>query len=178
MVRRPTLLEVVHYFSKCESKDVRDKVFALISLVEGPEREALMRHLPDYTLSLNEVVLAVLRHIRKFSGQKRCARQLDSILCALGEPGDTKLHRATWGQHIRMCGMRKEGIDATKIAPREEVQMMERSFVLGGRVSWLGVFRCIFGPTDGQRPAGQDVWVLDPDLPREREDHLIYSMSY
>ena len=56
MIRRPTLLEVVTYFSSCESKDRRDKIFALISLVEGPESEALDEVLPNYSFSLGEVV--------------------------------------------------------------------------------------------------------------------------
>lgn len=176
MVRRPTLLEIVTYFSACESKDIRDKIFALISLVEGPERDSLMQHLPDYSLTLGEVVLAVLRHIRKFSGQRRCARQLDSILCAVGEPDDTELHRATFGEHIRLCQMRKAGLNTTKAVTDEQREMMQRSFVLDGRVSWYDVFRCIFGPPNGQRPVDQEIWVLDSDLPRDREDHLTYSM--
>lgn len=177
MVRRPTLLEIVTYFSACESKDTRDKIFALISLVEGPERDALMQHLPDYSLTLSKVVQAVLRHIRKFSGQRRCAMQLGSILCALGEPGDTKLHSATFGEHIGLCQLRKAGLSTTKAVTYQQKHMMQRSFVLDGRVSWYDVFQCIFAPPGGQRPGEQEVWVLDPALPRDREDHLIYSMA-
>jgi hypothetical protein len=173
MHRRPTLLEIVTYFSECESKDRRDKIFALISLVEGPERDALDGILPNYSLSLNEVIKAVLRHVRRFSGQKRCACQLDSILVALGEPGDTLCHRATFGEYYKMRRSVKDGRDPTRVVGREEQERLASSFVLLGEISWLEIFRCIYGPLNGQERGGVDVWVMDPELPVTREHHLL-----
>jgi hypothetical protein len=173
MHRRPTLLEIVTYFSECESKDRRDKIFALISLVEGPERDALDGILPNYSLSLNEVIKAVLRHVRRFSGQKRCACQLDSILVALGEPGDTLCHRATFGEYYKMRRSVKDGRDPTRVVGREEKERLATSFVLLGEISWLEIFRCIYGPLDDQARRGVDVWVMDPELPTTREHHLL-----
>jgi len=172
MIRRPTLLEVVTYFSGCESKDRRDKVFALISLVEGPERDALDGVLPNYSLSLNEVIKIVLRHVRRFSGQKRCACQLDSILVALGEPGDTQCHRATFGEYYRLRRLAKDGQDPRRVVGREEKERLATSSVLLGEISWLEILRCIFSPLDGQGRGSGDIWVLDPELSDERQRHL------
>jgi hypothetical protein len=173
MLRRPTLLEIVTYFSACESKDRRDKIFALISLVEGPEQEALMEHLPNYRLSLGEVIKIVLRHIRKFSGQKRCARQLDSILYSLGEPGDTLCGRASFKEHINLRESAKAGRDPRRTITAQEMEKFATSFVLYGELSWLEIFRCIFRSPNDRGQGGVETWVLDPDLPRARENHLL-----
>ena len=178
MVRQPTLLEVVFYFRKCDSKDRRDKIFALISLVEGPEREALDGVLPNYSLSLNEVIKVVLRHIRSFSGQRRCAKQLDSILVPLGEPGDTLCHRATFGEYMTLQRNAKEGRGRRRAVSREEKEMLASSFVLYGEISWLEIFRCIFSPLDGQGQGSTEFWELDIDLPLTREQHLLHTRRY
>ncbi|KAM0710668.1 hypothetical protein Q7P35_001406 [Cladosporium inversicolor] len=173
MIRKPTLLEIVTYFSECESKDRRDKIFALISLVEGPEREALNGILPNYSLSLCEVIKIVLRHVRAFSGQKRCACQLDSILVSLGEPGDTLCHRATFGEYYKLRRMMKDGHEPRKVVTPEEAEKLAHSSVLLGEISWLEIFRCIYSPLDGEGRGSVDVWALDPELPVSRERHLL-----
>jgi hypothetical protein len=175
MVRQPTLLEVVYYFRECESKDRRDKIFALISLVEGPEREALDGVLPNYSLTLNEVIKVVLRHIRRFSGQRRCAKQLDSILIPLGEQGDTLCHRATFGEYMSDAN---NGRGRRRAVGREEKERLANSFVLYGEISWLEIFQCIFSPPDGQGQGSAEVWELDPDLPLTREQYLLHTRRY
>lgn len=178
MVRQPTLLEIVFYFRKCDSKDRRDKIFALISLVEGPEREALKGVLPNYSLSLNEVIKVVLRHIRSFSGQRRCAKQLDSILIPLGEPGDTLCHRATFTEYTTLQRNAKEGRSLRRAVSQEEREKLATSFVLFGEISWLEIFLCIFSPSDGQGQGSAEFWELDPDLPLTREQHMLHTRRY
>jgi hypothetical protein len=173
MIRQPTLLEVVYYFWRCDSKDRRDKIFALISLVEGAERQALDGVLPNYSLTLNEVLKVVLRHIRRFSGQRRCAKQLDSVLIALGEEGDTLCHRATFGEYITLQDDAKNGRGRRRAVGREEKEKLANSFVLYGEISWLEIFRCIFSPLDGRGQGSAEVWELDADLPLAREQYLL-----
>jgi len=178
MIRSPTLLEVVYYFWKCESKDRRDKVFALISLVEGPEREALDGILPNYSLSLGEVIKVVLRHIRRFSGQRRIAKQLDSVLQSLGEPGDSACGRASFGEYMTLQRNAKAGGGRRRAVDRGEKEQLANSFILYGEISWLEIFRCIFSPLDGQGQGSAEVWELDPDLPSAREQYLLHVRHY
>jgi hypothetical protein len=173
LVRHPTLLEVVYYFWRCEAKDRRDKIFALISLLEGSEREALNGILPDYSLSVGEVIKVVLRHIRRFSGQRRCAKQLDSVLQSLGEPGDSQCGRATFREYMALQRSAKDGCGSRRAITLDEKERYANSFILYGEISWLEIFRCIFSPPAGQRQGSAEVWELDPDLSPAREQHLL-----
>ena len=168
MIRQLTLLEIVFDFRTCDSKDRRDKILALISIVEGPEREALDGVLPNYSLSLNEVMKIVLRHVRKFSGQRQSAKQIDSILIPLGEPGDTLCHSATFAENMRLQRNAKNGRGRRRVVTREEKEHL-------ANLSWLEIFRCIFSPRDSQVQGSVEVWELDPDLPLIREQHPLHT---
>lgn len=171
--RKSTLLRLITFFAECVCQDVRDKVFALIGLVEDTERIALMERLPDYSLKLGQVLKIVLRHIRRFSGQKRIAKQLDSILYSLGEPGDTLCGRAVSGQYFKLKAILRAGQIPRKAIDRQEKEKLANTFVLYGEISWLDIFRCIFGPVDLRENEGYDTWVLDPALSRAREEELL-----
>jgi hypothetical protein len=57
-------LLVCHRDARC--KDPRDKVFALLSLVDPEERAALSRFFPDYSLSHERVVVITLAHLIRY----------------------------------------------------------------------------------------------------------------
>lgn len=171
--RKPTLLKLITYFSACVCKDVRDKVFALISLVDDTERVALMELLPDYRLNLGQVLVLVLRHVRRFSGQKRVAKQLDSILHSLGEPGDTLCGRAVGNEYVDLKVSFRAGQVARRTIDQQETETLATSFVLYGEICWLDIYRCIFSPAGARTTGGRDTWVLDPALSRAREDQLL-----
>ncbi|KAI1270093.1 heterokaryon incompatibility protein-domain-containing protein [Xylariaceae sp. FL1019] len=62
-----SMLDLLLEFDECECRDPRDRVFALLSLVEANERDLLLRFFPDYSLSHESVViitLGVLQHVR------------------------------------------------------------------------------------------------------------------
>lgn len=168
--RKPTLLNLIQYFEGCRCKDARDKVFALVSLVDDEERTVLMQQLPDYTLNLGQVFLAVLRHVRIYSGQRRLAQQLDSIIDSLVGTGDSHCGMAARNEYGNLRESWKAGRGSTRVVTAEEKARLTRRFALYGEVSWLEVLRCIFGST--QR-GGTEVWVLDPALSRAREDFLL-----
>ena len=58
-------LLINHRNSQC--KDPRDRVFALLGLMEADERQFLERFFPDYTMSEDDVVIIALSHVRQIN---------------------------------------------------------------------------------------------------------------
>ncbi|KAI0142238.1 heterokaryon incompatibility protein-domain-containing protein [Xylariaceae sp. FL1272] len=62
-----SILDLLLEFDECECRDPRDRVFALLSLVESRERDLLSQFFPDYSLDHESVVLTtlgILQHLR------------------------------------------------------------------------------------------------------------------
>ncbi|KAI0198823.1 hypothetical protein F4808DRAFT_434578 [Astrocystis sublimbata] len=62
--QRP-LEELIEHHRHSQCKDPRDRVFALLGLVEVVERRNLERFFPDYSLSVDRVLVITLAHLRQ-----------------------------------------------------------------------------------------------------------------
>lgn len=74
------------------STDPKDKVFALLGLLIPEERSFLMRCLPDYKLSMEQVQIIALSHLIQYPTYRQ-PRPLLPILQALGIRADDRAHR-------------------------------------------------------------------------------------
>ncbi|KAI0512612.1 hypothetical protein F5B22DRAFT_614602 [Xylaria bambusicola] len=64
--QRPLEELIIHHrHSRC--KDPRDRVFALLGLIEDWERKSLERYFPNYSLSHDGVVVITLAHLRELN---------------------------------------------------------------------------------------------------------------
>ncbi|KAI0116184.1 HET-domain-containing protein [Hypoxylon sp. NC0597] len=57
--------ELMRYLEHSEATDPRDRVFALIGLMEGEERRLLGMIFPDYTMSHEKVVLVTMAYLKQ-----------------------------------------------------------------------------------------------------------------
>jgi hypothetical protein len=118
-----SLLHALLTFNFCQCKDPRDKVFAVLNMLYADERAALPM-LPDYSLSVGQVALQAISHIRSFTahviyGQSEICKKAEKLLCGLdATPGhkikslaqalkkqSTELFRAT-SQMLPLQGLR------------------------------------------------------------------------
>jgi hypothetical protein len=188
--RKAPALRLLTWAGYHKSTDVRDKLFALLSLVVEHEREALLRYFPDYDLSLAQVVMVTMAHIRRFSGQRRAAQQLDSVLLCFGEPGDSAcadVVRAYFGK-LRDTGVGADGLRSCRLSARERSALQTRT-LLGGKVNMLDICDCVFswelGPTAGRSVDVRSsrtwqrsgTWAYDPALSKELNEYWAVSYS-
>lgn len=64
--KKKPLCELLLTHMHCECKDPRDRVFALLGLLNSTERVWLERFFPDYSLAEDDVVTIALAHIRTY----------------------------------------------------------------------------------------------------------------
>ncbi|ERF70786.1 hypothetical protein EPUS_08344 [Endocarpon pusillum Z07020] len=67
---RQPLYDLLAGHVNSQSKDPRDKVFALLGLLPTEERSSLERSFPDYALSKEQVYIVTLAHVQHFSGDQ------------------------------------------------------------------------------------------------------------
>lgn len=81
-------LLVEHHRSK--SKDPRDRVFALLGMVNLEERSFLERYFPDYSLLKEHVAMIALAHVLAFEtmGHYEVTTKSDGLFLGLGFDGD------------------------------------------------------------------------------------------
>jgi hypothetical protein len=188
--RKAPVLRLLTWAGYHQSTDVRDKLFALLSLVVEHEREALLRYFPDYDLSLAQVVMVTIAHIRRFSGQRRAAQQLDSVLLCFGEPGDSAcadVIRSYFGK-LRDTSAGANGQRPYRLSARERSALQSRT-LLSGKVDMLDICDCIFswelGHTAGRSVdvrsprtwQRSETWVFDPPLSKELNEYWVGSFS-
>lgn len=172
------LLTLLVWFADCQCTDARDQIFALLSLMEEEECVAFEPYV-DYRLRLGDVVRVTLRHIRHFSGQRRLARQLDSVLHALSKAGDSECATAVRREYQRLLDASRAagGVLVRKTVSAEECRALDMRSQLNGEVTWLEIFRGVFSdaadPSQIRGFRGAETWVFDPPLSRAREDHLL-----
>ena len=82
MVRRP-LVDVLLEFGGCQCQDPRDRVFAIMSLVDDQDRRALGPFFPDYSLTHDAVVIITISYLRDFRSDK-LGHKLDLVFDSLG----------------------------------------------------------------------------------------------
>lgn len=63
------LHELLLRFKNCKCSDPRDKVFALLSLLDSDDKRNLSRCFPDYTLTHDAVVVITLHYLQENHGQ-------------------------------------------------------------------------------------------------------------
>ena len=73
-------LLVTHMYAQCS--DARDRIFALLGLVRSAERQELAMIFPDYRLSIRQVMIVTLAHLRRFASLLSAKRALDSLRIA------------------------------------------------------------------------------------------------
>jgi hypothetical protein len=188
--RKAPVLRLLTWAGYHQSTDVRDKLFALLSLVVEHEREALLRYFPDYDLSLAQVIMVTIVHIRRCSGQRRAAQQLDSVLLCFGDPGDSAcavVVRSYFGK-LRDTAVGANGQQSCRLPARERNALQSRT-LLGGKVNMLDICDCIFSWELGST-AGRSVdvrssrtwqrsgtWVFDLPLSKELDEYWAVSFS-
>ncbi|KAI0165111.1 HET-domain-containing protein [Hypoxylon sp. FL1284] len=64
--RGRNLGELMNFLERSEATDARDRVFALLGLVEPDERRLLGTVFPDYTMSHEKVMLITMAYLREF----------------------------------------------------------------------------------------------------------------
>jgi hypothetical protein len=67
---RQPLYDLLAGHAYAQSMDPRDKVFALLGLLPSEERAYLQRSFPDYTLSVEQVNVVTLAHLKVFAGDR------------------------------------------------------------------------------------------------------------
>lgn len=191
--RKAPVLRLLTWARQHRSSDPRDKVFALLTLTADHERAALQRYFPDYGLCLAQVVMVTLVHIRHFSGQKRAARQLDSVLECFGETPESTCANvvSTYFHNLNKRSVVVNGRRVLQVPSRERRDLDRQQLFVGqeGRLSVLDVCDCIFSVELGDEN-DQDVdvrssrtwqrsgtWVLDPPLSRELNRFWFASIS-
>lgn len=61
-------------FHQTNCKDPRDRVFAFLGILPSVEREHLLKHFPDYTLTFEGVANITLAHVQAHFGQRYFSR--------------------------------------------------------------------------------------------------------
>jgi hypothetical protein len=164
-------------FTKQQSTDPRDKLYALLSQVVEHEREALRPYFPDYGLTLSQMLLVTFVHVRRFAGQKRAALQLDSILHCFGDPGDSACGNVVRGYYwdLREAAVGADGVRSLTLSSKAR-RSLKNMKLLENRINALDICDCIFaqetGPVAGTRTDVRSsrrwqrsgVWVFDPEL--------------
>jgi hypothetical protein len=64
--------------------DPRDQIFGLLGLVSPDERKALGEDLPDYSISVDDLLLRLLRHTRSYYGKRVLSYYRALLLYPLG----------------------------------------------------------------------------------------------
>jgi hypothetical protein len=77
-----SLHDLVETHAQAECRDPRDRIFALLGLISMDERSLLLRLLPDYTLTAEEVMIIAVAHITQYS--HRDAALSDKLFLGLG----------------------------------------------------------------------------------------------
>lgn len=77
------LYDLLVTYETAESTDPRDKVFALLGLVELEERDFLLRNFPNYSLSMDQVRIITLSHLTQFPNDRQ-SQPMRPIFRALG----------------------------------------------------------------------------------------------
>jgi hypothetical protein len=165
-------------------------LYALLSQVVEHERATLQPYCPDYGLSLSQLLMVTLAHIRRFSGQRRASLQLDSVLVCFGEPGDSACGNAVrayyWALHEAPIGA--SGQRSLRLSSRERRELKSRR-LLGIDMNVLDVCDCIFSQELGSAAGLQvdvrssqtwqrsEVWVADAKLSQELNRYWLVSSS-
>lgn len=187
--RQAPVLRILTWASSHKSTDVRDKMFALLSLVVEHEREALKPYFPDYGLTVSQVVMVIMTHIRRFSGQRRAAKQVDAVLYCFGDPGDAECSNVVRHQYYELTetSLGADGRRSCRLSTPGRNELQKRT-LLHGQLNFLDVCDCVFsqelGPTAGQLVDVRSprtwqrshVWVVDPPLAEDLDRY--YGVSY
>lgn len=186
--KSPVLRLLTHAgYTKKQSFDPRDKLYALLSQVVEHERVALRPYFPDYSLTLSQMLLVTFVHVRRFAGQKRAAQQLDSILYCFGEPGDSVCSKVVRDYYwdVKEAPIEANGVRSLTLSSADR-RSLESRRLLGDKMNMLDICDCIYaqetGPVTGTADVRSSrtwqrsgVWVLDPDLSEELNRYWIYS---
>jgi hypothetical protein len=176
--------------TKQQSSDPKDKLYALLSQVVEHEREVLRPYFPDYSLSLSEMLMVTLVHIRRFAGQRRAALQLDSVLYCFGDPGDSACGNAVRGYYwdLKEAAVGSGGIRSLSLASKVR-RSLKSMTLLENKINVLDVCDCLFaqetGPLAGSRADVRSsrtwqrsgVWVFDAELPQDLNQYWFGSTS-
>jgi hypothetical protein len=176
--------------AKHQSTDPRDKLYALLSQVVEHERAALQPYFPDYGLSLSQLLMVTLAHIRRFSGQRRASLQLDSVLVCFGEPGDSACGNAVRSYYwaLQDAPIGADGQRSLRLSSRERRELRSRK-LLKIDMNVLDVCDCIFSKELGSAAGLQvdvrssrtwqrsEIWVADPKLSQELNHYWLVSYS-
>ena len=174
--------------SKQQSTDPRDKLYALLSQVVEHERVALRPYFPDYGLTLSQMLLVTLVHVRRFAGQRRAAQQLDSILYCFGDPDDSAcanvVRKHYWKLKDAVIGA--GGLRSLTLSSKDR-RSLKNMKLLENEINVLDICDCLFAQETGPAAGNQSdvrssrkwqrsgVWVLDHDLPEDLNHYWVYS---
>jgi hypothetical protein len=145
------LYELLIRYQRSRCKDPRDRVFALLGLIQRDERAVLERFFPDYTLSEDHVVIITLAHLMQFC-RKKVTLDSEELFLGLGVP--SKIQRRTLLTRADFDYLGAEGRSEFlhMMAWREEIEFANHIDVGGlpeiyapetpasGRVAWRVVF--------------------------------------
>lgn len=173
-----------------QSTDPRDKMYALLSQVVERERAALRPYFPDYGLTLSQLLMVTMAHVRRFSGQRRASLQLDSIFFCFGDPGDSAcadiVRKYYWA--LKEAPVGPDGQRSMRLPPRERMKLKSET-LLNGELNALDVCDCIFAKELGSGAGLQidvrssrtwrrsEVWGFDPPLSDELNHYWLVSYS-
>lgn len=191
--RRSPVLRLLTWARKHQSRDRRDKMFALLSLTAEHERAALGHYFPDYRLDLAQVVMVALAHVRRFAGQKRAVQQLDEVLECFGERAESGCAKVVSKYFWDVDGMVGvvDGRKVIRVSAQERSALGRQRILDGddGSLSVLDVCDYIFsedlGPGSDQQVdvrsskawRRSQTWVLDPPLSGELRRFWFMSVS-
>ena len=93
--QRSSLYSLLMRHRRAQCQDRRDRVFALLSLLEAEEHTLLSRFLPNYALDADQVVVVALAHLTKYHNSDFVTITVDSddIFQALGLEGGREIRR-------------------------------------------------------------------------------------
>ena len=86
-----SLYDLLAGHASAQSTDPRDKIFALMGLVTYEEKSILERSFPNYSLSVETVIIVTLAHLTWFAGDKPLRPVFRAL--RLDELGNVKLQR-------------------------------------------------------------------------------------
>ena len=176
--------------TKQQSSDPKDKLYALLGQVVGHEREALRSFFPDYDLTLSQMLMVTLVHIRRFAGQRRAALQLDSVLYCFGDPGDSACADAVrkYYYDLKQAAAGVDGVRSLSLAAKER-RSLENMKLLEEEINTLDICDCLFAQETGPAAAHRadvrssrawrrsGVWEFDPELSQELNQYWFSSSS-
>lgn len=173
-----------------QSTDPKDKLYALMSQAVEHEREALRHYFPDYGLTLSQMLMVTLVHIRRFAGQRRAALQLDAVLYCFGDPGDSEcgnvVRRYYWA--LKRATVGTNGLRSLSVASNER-RSLKGKRLLQNEINMLDICDCIFAQETGPAAvarvdvrssrtwARSGLWVFDPELSGELNQYWLDSGS-